>query len=475
MNLLSKVDSDRLAEWAENHPNVGRLSYDIRKIVDDVVTQENDKHYTESMTVEDIDSNMIDKRQFSRMNLPVLAKWLAKRVHGTADGATVRLDGKSYRLEQHPHHLSVYFLAEDGTDSFLYPFALPNLIRMAEELLRFSRNSVDAATVEDVTRKATEIVSKRRAEGFRGAALGHLLPRHISPATLAKIIKNLRSQGLEVDTRTPAPMVAAGFSDLSVSWEKIPKRGGIRNPTISARDPHISRKDYPGVFWDTGHGVPGVDDPYPGQPCPTDVQCPDTVEEVRLSDEIGKLIDLRKSYQHDLDDMLGKLKKSIGPDTTIKGRVKTPFSILNKLRRKRITGEHGLTDVAGAMIVASDYAGVKQAASTVERIYPVVSREDYYEKPLSGYRAYHLIVALPGDRRAEVQIKSRRMAEISHASHTPYKEERLNATEMNRLTALADRADRGDRVAARKIDGILARGESAVEHMLTLRTNHGRT
>lgn len=245
-------------------------------------------------------------------------------------------------------------------------------------------------------------------------------------------------------------------------------RWTIRNPTVSARDPDISRKDYPGVFRDSGHGIPNVDDPYPGEPCPAGALCPDTVEEVRLSDEIGKLIDLRKDYQHDLDDMLSKLKKSITPDAVIKGRVKTPFSILNKLRRKRITGEHGLTDVAGAMIVAPDYAGVKQAVSTVERIYPVVSREDYYERPLSGYRAYHLIVALPGDRRAEVQIKSRRMAEISHASHTPYKEERLNAAEMNRLTALADRADRGDRTAAREIDGILARGEPAVERMLTL-------
>ena len=71
------------------------------------------------------------------------------------------------------------------------------------------------------------------------------------------------------------------------------------NPTVSAFET-IDRRDYPGVFLDYDRdGVLNVDDPRPLTPGDDD-----TVEEVRLSDEIAALIELRNDYTEVLAEVM---------------------------------------------------------------------------------------------------------------------------------------------------------------------------
>lgn len=246
---------------------------------------------------------------------------------------------------------------------------------------------------------------------------------------------------------------------------------------ISAFGP-IVKDDYTWYFEDFDNdGILNIDDP--------DIMGPGsgaTFEEVRLSDEIKEFIAVRKSYKALMKEIMDKLKKMGGSDAKVKGRVKTPISMINKLRRKRLSapiktaksGEkytQGLTDIAGTMLIVSDNAQIDKVKGRIlnGELGKVFDHEDFYANPLNGYRAHHFIIEKDG-LLAEVQLKTSRQSKVSAASHTPYKKGNLNAYEMNRLTELAFRADSGNENAAELIDQILADSDT-VEKLLTARSN----
>jgi ppGpp synthetase/RelA/SpoT-type nucleotidyltranferase len=236
----------------------------------------------------------------------------------------------------------------------------------------------------------------------------------------------------------------------------------------------IERSSYPSVFGDLNrNGVPDVDDP---SPYGADVG--DSIEEVRLSDEIGKLIDVRGEYveaEQGVMRGLRELSRAVGnPDALVEGRVKTPYSMINKLRRKRL---NTLTDVAGTRLVLDTQDEVDRAAEMILRgeVGRVISHEDFYARPNGGYRAHHFIVephgCKPDDcRPVEIQLKSRRLAMISEASHTAYKSGTFNQDEMARLTGLAMLADAGDRAAISEFEREVG---SASEEQLIHRLSSG--
>lgn len=251
------------------------------------------------------------------------------------------------------------------------------------------------------------------------------------------------------------------------------------NPTVTPfKD--ITTDDYPGIFGDfDGDGIPNADDPNPQLAGDTD-----TVEETKLTEEIKQLIDLRGGYQQALDQVITKLK-DLQPEATIKGRVKSPYSVINKLRRKRIktdiqtaaSGEHytqGLTDMAGCIIVLSGQAEldqiVKQISSGV--VGKIFEHEDKYAEPVGCYRAHHFIVMAgeTEDIPVEIQVKTQRMAQIASAAHSPYKNGQLNTGRMRELTDLAWKADQGDETAANQIDALLDNPTKLTEQ-LTSREN----
>ncbi|WP_409029443.1 helicase-related protein [Gracilimonas sediminicola] len=250
-----------------------------------------------------------------------------------------------------------------------------------------------------------------------------------------------------------------------------------RNPTVSAFE-KISISDYPGIFGDFDNdGIQNVDDPHPQQAGDTE-----TVEEVKLSEEIEKLIELRNEYQEALNEVMNKLK-SIDVESKVKGRVKSPYSVINKLRRKRISGKiekaekgelytKGLTDMVGCMIIVNDQYALNKVLEAIEsgEVGSIFEHEDFYKNPLNGYRAHHFIVHTEDDISVEIQVKTKRMAAISSASHTAYKEGNLNSEELLRLTSLAVKADNHNEAAKKELDPLLADMDK-LEQRLTVREN----
>jgi len=248
------------------------------------------------------------------------------------------------------------------------------------------------------------------------------------------------------------------------------------NPTVTPFE-DITTEDYPGIFGDfDGDGIPNADDPNPQLAGDTE-----TVEETQLTEEIKQLIDLRGDYQQALDEVIAKLK-ALQPKATVKGRVKSPYSVINKLRRKRIKGDikqadtnelytQGLTDMAGCMIVLSGQAELDQIVKQISlgTVGKVFEHEDKYAEPVGGYRAHHFIVMAgeTEDIPVEIQVKTRRMAQIASAAHTPYKNGQLNTNRMHQLTDLAWQADQGDEVAANQIDALLDDPEKLTGQLTT--------
>lgn len=246
----------------------------------------------------------------------------------------------------------------------------------------------------------------------------------------------------------------------------------------------ISPTDYPGIFGDFDKdGIPNVDDPNPEQPGDKK-----TVEEVSLADEIKQLIELRNVYQGALDSVMERLR-DIDVESSVKGRVKSPYSVINKLRRKRIKGTikkakageyytQGLTDMAGCMIILKNQDDLEKVIKNIQdgSIGKVFEHENFYKEPLNGYRAHHFIILYSEDEiPVEIQVKTKRMAAISSASHTPYKNGKLNADKMLELTSLAVQADKGDDGAKSILDPILADIEALEKELMVRKNRTGKS
>ena len=49
------------------------------------------------------------------------------------------------------------------------------------------------------------------------------------------------------------------------------------------------------------------------------------------------------------------------------GRTKTPISTINKLRRKRLLGSKGLTDIIGTTVIAEDFSSLQQIKKAIQQ------------------------------------------------------------------------------------------------------------
>ena len=111
----------------------------------------------------------------------------------------------------------------------------------------------------------------------------------------------------------------------------------------------------------------------------------------------------------------------INPIEMIKSRIKSPVSIMEKLKRKEfpLTMESilkNITDVAGVRIICSfidDIYEVAQMFATQDDI-TVLEIRDYIKNPKpSGYRSYHMIIEVPvffanhkQNMKVEVQLRT---------------------------------------------------------------------
>ena len=136
------------------------------------------------------------------------------------------------------------------------------------------------------------------------------------------------------------------------------------------------------------------------------------------------------------------------PIETIKTRLKSPESILEKLQRKGLpltveSIEKNLSDIAGVRVICSyldDVYTIAQALTKQDDV-RLLRIKDYIKEPKeNGYRSLHLIVSIPvffaempRDVKVEVQIRTVAMdywAELEHQLR--YKQEIPNEAEIVR-------------------------------------------
>jgi len=115
------------------------------------------------------------------------------------------------------------------------------------------------------------------------------------------------------------------------------------------------------------------------------------------------------------------LKYDRNPIETIKSRLKTPESIIEKMRRRKVFPsieaiEQNITDIAGVRIICSYEADIYKIADAllIQDDVTLVEKKDYIKQPKkNGYRSLHLIIETPiflHDRKkfmkVEVQLRT---------------------------------------------------------------------
>ena len=123
------------------------------------------------------------------------------------------------------------------------------------------------------------------------------------------------------------------------------------------------------------------------------------------------------------------------PIEHIKARIKTPESIVKKLRRYGLeftldNMENAVNDIAGVRITCSFTSDIFRLADMIrdQKDIRVLSTKDYITTPKpSGYRSYHMIVSVPvyfsdriKDVKVEIQIRTVAMdfwASLEHKIH----------------------------------------------------------
>jgi len=116
-----------------------------------------------------------------------------------------------------------------------------------------------------------------------------------------------------------------------------------------------------------------------------------------------------------------------GVEAQIAGRMKTPYSVWQKMQRKNV-GIEQLSDIMAFRMVVADVPACYHALGLIHARYPVVPGrfKDYISTPkTNGYRSLHTGVIGPQRQRIEMQIRGadmHRVAELGVAAHWSYKQ-----------------------------------------------------
>ena len=115
-----------------------------------------------------------------------------------------------------------------------------------------------------------------------------------------------------------------------------------------------------------------------------------------------------------------------GLESNVEGRLKNPYSIWLKIKRKHITFEQ-LSDIMAFRIIVNSSRTCYQALGLIHKKFSMVPGrfKDFISAPRSnGYRSIHTTVIGPKNRKIEIQIRSKAMHEIAEygvAAHWKYK------------------------------------------------------
>ena len=145
---------------------------------------------------------------------------------------------------------------------------------------------------------------------------------------------------------------------------------------------------------------------------------------------IDRLQYLNEKDENIVDEIRYELKKIyLAEDLNCKiiGRIKSPYSIWNKIKNKNISFEQ-LSDIMAFRIITNSTRECYRCLGIIHRRYPYIQGrfKDFISAPKSnGYRALHTSVMGPKNKKIEIQFRSNVMEQIADygvAAHWKYKD-----------------------------------------------------
>ena len=145
---------------------------------------------------------------------------------------------------------------------------------------------------------------------------------------------------------------------------------------------------------------------------------------------IERLEYLKSKDDNIVDEIRYELKKIFFQEDlfcTVEGRIKSPYSIWNKIKNKNISFEQ-LSDIMAFRVITNSTRECYRCLGIIHRQYPYIQGrfKDFISAPKSnGYRALHTSVMGPKNKKIEIQFRSNIMDQIADfgvASHWKYKD-----------------------------------------------------
>ncbi|WP_224702045.1 RelA/SpoT family protein [Devosia aquimaris] len=145
---------------------------------------------------------------------------------------------------------------------------------------------------------------------------------------------------------------------------------------------------------------------------------------------VARLDEMQVTYHETIATISSELTERLAAEgiaARVKARVKSPFSIFNKIERKSIALEQ-LSDMIGFRVIVGSVAECYRTLGVVHTKWKVVPGrfKDYISVPKhNDYQSIHTTIVGPGRQRAELQIRTEdmdRVAEFGIAAHALYKD-----------------------------------------------------
>jgi guanosine-3',5'-bis(diphosphate) 3'-pyrophosphohydrolase len=145
---------------------------------------------------------------------------------------------------------------------------------------------------------------------------------------------------------------------------------------------------------------------------------------------IARLDEMQAEYRETISTISTELSERLaaeGITARVKARVKSPFSIFNKIERKSIALEQ-LSDMIGFRVIVGSLEECYRTVGVVHTRWKVVPGrfKDYISVPKhNDYQSIHTTIVGPGRQRVELQIRTEemdRIAEFGIAAHALYKD-----------------------------------------------------
>lgn len=168
---------------------------------------------------------------------------------------------------------------------------------------------------------------------------------------------------------------------------------------------------------------------------------PETYHEIEQ-----KLEGVRKSlnkFYNEFSEPFNEKLKSQGYEFELKERIKSVYSIWNKMSTRNIPFEE-VYDILALRIIFESREGMDEkvqcwmiysAITAIYKPHPERIRDWVSTPKANGYEALHVTVMTPGGRWVEIQIRSRRMHEIAErglAAHWKYKSGQSDESELDK-------------------------------------------